>query len=155
MLLSELYTATKQYRKAMALHEDVLSQIAHGDDEGLSSCDSAAAAVKHAELLKRTYQREGKWDKSPQFYQDLFAQLDRKFAKEKTWTEKAPKGIEKWQAKGADQMGMWSEPSGFEFLVEEKEIEVPKKRQYARRRESHNFAVWQSYVSGNWWKANR
>lgn len=148
-LLSELYTATNQHRKAMALHEDVLSQIAYGDDEGLSSCDSAAAAVKHAELLKRTYQREGKWDKGLPIYQDLFTQLDRKFAKEKTWTEKAPKGIEKWQAKGADQMGMWSRPSGFEFLVEEKKTETPKKHQYVLRRASSNFAVRQSYANGS------
>jgi hypothetical protein len=148
-LLSELYTATNQHRKAMALHEDVLSQIAYGDDEGLSSCDSAAAAVKHAELLKRTYQREGKWDKGLPIYQDLFTQLDRKFVKEKAWTEKAPKGIEKWQAKGVDQMGMWSRPSGFEFLVEEKKTEAPKKHQYVLRRASSNFAIRQSYANGS------
>lgn len=148
-LLSELYTATNQHRKAMALHEDILSQIAYGDDEGLSSCDSAAAAVKHAELLRRTYQREGKWDKGLPIYQDVFTQLDRKFVKEKAWTEKAPKGIEKWQAKGADQMGMWSRPSGFEFLVEEKKTEAPKKHQYVLRRASSNYAVRQSYANGS------
>ncbi|KAF2812543.1 uncharacterized protein BDZ99DRAFT_413339 [Mytilinidion resinicola] len=150
LLLSELYTATNQYKKAMALHDDVLGQIAYGDNEGLSVPDSASTAVRHAELLKRSFQREGKWDKGVSSYQDTFAQLDQKFRKEKTWVDTAPKAIDKWQPKVTDQMGMWTRPTGFEFKVEDVKLEKPvRKQQYLLRRTSSNWAVRDSHVNGN------
>src|ERR1051326_6007504 len=84
-LLSEMYTERQQYKKAMALHEDVLSHLAYDEEDDLKQCDTEPVKVVLVQLdyLRRCYQRYGAWDKTEQSYKDLFADLTHRFGKEK------------------------------------------------------------------------
>lgn len=140
VLLSEFYTSSEQYRKAMLLHEDVLRDTVSDKGEEINQAEAAAIVVRHLELLKRAYQRLGGWDKDPQVYVDLYQQLAHVFGSEENWKNAKIQGIEKWSPKGADAVGVWVRPKSFEWMESEG---LRKHSNYLRR----------SLRSGGEWKA--
>ncbi|KAJ9664804.1 hypothetical protein H2201_005025 [Coniosporium apollinis] len=119
-LLAELYTAAGAYRKAMAIHEDILRQtlVAIDEDGVLAPEGGAKIASTHMDLLKRAYLRNGGWDKDPASYRELYGQLKGAYAAEQAWAANstAAQGIEKWSTKDKkDGLGMWQQPASFEF----------------------------------------
>ncbi|KAL9105162.1 MAG: hypothetical protein Q9187_008792, partial [Circinaria calcarea] len=114
-LLSSLYSSADRHREAMGLHEDILRYTLSDDDEDgeekIQGCDRPLTARKHLELLKRTYQRLGSWDKSPATYKELFVHLVQAFGSDKLGIEP----IEKWSNKSADAMGTYVAPKAWEI----------------------------------------
>ncbi|KAL2069847.1 hypothetical protein VTL71DRAFT_14526 [Oculimacula yallundae] len=119
ILLAELFTSSDQHAKAMRVHEDILRDAASDKGEEIDQAQAAAIAVRHLDLLKRTYQRLGKWDKQPQSYLDLYQQLAHVFGSEENWKNARIQPIEKWSAKGADNLGVWTKPNTFEWVESE------------------------------------
>jgi len=72
-LLSQLYTATKHHREAMGVHENIIRLVTEGDDDDDRTLDTmdSPTARKQLELLKQSYLRLGKWDKSARTYKEL------------------------------------------------------------------------------------
>ena len=138
VLLSELYTAKGDYRKALSLHHEVLSELANSDDEGISKSHGAQIAVTHLELLRASYQRLGGWDKDERSYKELYDRLSQKFEGEKSWKDKKLPKIEKWTPKGADQTGMWKKPADFSFMLKEAKAGT---HQHALRRTSGSWVT--------------
>ncbi|KAH7135593.1 hypothetical protein B0J11DRAFT_596731 [Dendryphion nanum] len=141
ILLSELYTAQHRYRDAMEVHEDILSRL--GEGESAPGLDALATTLQHTDLLKHAYKRQGKFEKSPQHYYDVFGSLDRRFGDEKAWKEKRPV-LEKWTPGGlkeGDGFGCWKRPVRFEWGVigEETVVERGWREELVRRRVSGNF----------------
>ncbi|KAF2468604.1 uncharacterized protein BDR25DRAFT_265365, partial [Lindgomyces ingoldianus] len=120
VLLSELYTQQKRYRDAMDLHEDILCRLSEG--QSAPGLDKLRVAMQHTELLKFTFKRQGKWEKSSQYYYDVFSALDGRFAGDKAWTEKRPQ-LEKWSpgVKEGETFGCWKAPKRLEYVFEEEE----------------------------------
>ncbi|KAF2203817.1 hypothetical protein GQ43DRAFT_497645 [Delitschia confertaspora ATCC 74209] len=120
VLLSELYVETKRYKDAMSLHSEVLTVLGESyQSNNLSPQERLHIAGPHTELLKKAYQRNGKLDKSPQHYHDIFATLDQRFGGEKGWAERRPQ-LEKWTPgiKEGDREGTWKRPGKFEWRIE-------------------------------------
>ncbi|KAF2198647.1 hypothetical protein GQ43DRAFT_443154 [Delitschia confertaspora ATCC 74209] len=120
VLLSELYVETKRYKDAMSLHSEVLTVLGEPyQSNSLSPQERLHIATTHTELLKKAYQRNGKLDKSPQHYYDIFTALDQRFGGEKGWAERKPQ-LEKWTpgVKEGDKEGMWKRPGKFEWRIE-------------------------------------
>jgi len=115
-LLSEFFTSSGQFRKAMQVHEDVLRDTVSDKGEELKQSEAATIAVTHLELLKRAYQRLGKWDKDPQVYIDLYQQLAHVFGSEESWKKAQIQSLDKWSSKGADDLGVWKRPASFEWM---------------------------------------
>ena len=115
-LLSAFYTSVGNYRRAMLVHEDLLRDTVSDKGEELPSAEAAQIAAQQLELLKRAYQRLGGWDKDPQNYVDLYQQLMHVFAPEDSWKKAQTQSVEKWQPKGADNLGTWTRPETFEFM---------------------------------------
>ena len=132
-LLSELYTKSGNYRAAMALHETVLRQVIH-EGRDLPSAEAASTSAKHAQLLKRSYQRLGGWDKETQVYKDLYSEVHKHHGSEKSWSHKSLEHIDKWQATGADELGIWRPPVNYGFLI----TNDGKKHQNQLRKISYN-----------------
>ncbi|KAI9744104.1 MAG: hypothetical protein M1818_002256 [Claussenomyces sp. TS43310] len=72
-VLAQLYIEAGHFREAMGLHEDILRLVFEGDDGDDRTCDvmTAARARAHVDLLKRSYQRLGGWDKEASTYIEL------------------------------------------------------------------------------------
>ncbi|ORX96502.1 hypothetical protein BCR34DRAFT_497725 [Clohesyomyces aquaticus] len=142
VLLSELYTEQKRYRDAMELHEDILCRL--GEGQSAPGLDKLRIAQQHTELLKFTYKRQGKWEKSPQYYYDVFSALDVRFSGDKSWVEKRPQ-LEKWSpgVKDGETFGCWKRPQKLEFGFEEEETlgETRWREELVRRRISGNWAA--------------
>ncbi|XMA10439.1 hypothetical protein WAI453_003230 [Rhynchosporium graminicola] len=119
ILLAELFTSSNQHSKAMQVHENILRDAASYKGEEIDQAQAAAIAVRHLDLLKRTYQRLGKWDKQPQIYLDLYQQLAHVFGSEENWKNARIQPIEKWSAKGADNLGIWTKPNTFDWVESE------------------------------------
>lgn len=119
VLLSEFYTSSGQFRKAVQVHEDVLRDTVSDKGDEISQSEAAAIAVRHLELLRRAYQRLGGWDKDPQVYVDLYQQLAHVFGSEEKWKKAQIQGVDKWSTKGADAVGLWVHPGSFEWMKSE------------------------------------
>ncbi|KAK4696787.1 hypothetical protein P7C71_g1188, partial [Lecanoromycetidae sp. Uapishka_2] len=118
-LLSEFYAASGKHRDAIAVHEGCLHDLINEDlDEPLPK-DAGKIATAHTELLKRGYQRNGGWEKDQSSYTELYQQLSVSFKSDEHW--KTVQSIDKWQPKGADALGMYKEPSRWEFLEQDAE----------------------------------
>ncbi|KAN0098801.1 hypothetical protein V8E51_014464 [Hyaloscypha variabilis] len=115
-LLSAFYTAVGNYRRAMLIHEDLLRDTVSDKGEELPAAEAAQIAVQQVELLKRSYQHLGGWDKDAQIYIDLYQQLCHVFGSEESWKKANTQSVEKWQPKGADSLGTWVKPESFEFM---------------------------------------
>lgn len=76
-VLSQVYTNANHFADAMGVHEEILRLVVEGDDDDDRTIDTMtpARAKLHLDLLKRSYQRLGKWDKSPKVYKELVDQL--------------------------------------------------------------------------------
>jgi hypothetical protein len=116
-LLSELYTATNNYRGAMAVHEKILRQLlSEPESEGsLSLAERATIAARHVELLKRAAQRLGGWDKEEHLYKQLVSSLNERFAGDAAWVA-IPEQLEEWVKGEADDLGVWRAPASYGFL---------------------------------------
>ena len=135
-LLSQLYTSAGRYIDAMNVHEEVLRQLVSDENDDISMDEAAPMAMTHLELLKRSYQRAGGWEKDPQSCHELYSQLLDAFGKEKGW-HSTP--IEKWSTKApTDNVGTFTAPTSWEFMSAEDE---KKKRQNLLRRASENWAA--------------
>lgn len=115
-LLSELYTATGNYAGAMTVHENALRQVTHTQTD-VTSAEMGSFAVQHTELLKRAYQRNGGWAKQSALYTDLLGKVNEQLKAEKTWSQSSIESVEKWQPKGADNLGLWQPPTSYGFLT--------------------------------------
>ena len=120
ILLSSFYTAAGNYRKALLVHEDVLRDTVGDKGDELPLSEASQIAVQHLELLKRAYQRLGRWDKEPQVYIDLYQQIAHVFGSEEGWKKSPPAAVDKWVPKGADSLGIWTRPESFEFISSER-----------------------------------
>jgi hypothetical protein len=130
----------------MALHEDILSHLAYNEDSELEQCElPGRAAAEQLEYLRRSYQRLGNWDKDASNYKQIFADVSKRFHKEKSWSEKQVSHIDKWSTKGnaSDlQFGVWTKPQSFGFVLTDAKADT-KKRASVLRRTSSNFAAMQ------------
>jgi hypothetical protein len=118
-LLSELYTADGDHAKAMAVHEEILWQVVNDtDDNDNDNTTVSAQGIKlHLDLLKRTHQRLGGWDKEPKIYSDLFHDVTTAYKGQEPLQDVHPIG--KWPTKGADEKGVFFSPSTWNILEEE------------------------------------
>jgi len=113
-LLSSLFTAAGRHSEAMAVHEALLREEVSDDNEAPVDAESAEIVRGQAELLKRTFQRNGKFDKDASVYTELWEQLHSVFGKEKAFQSvQAPSS---WNAKeAADAMGTFVSPTVWEI----------------------------------------
>ena len=110
VLLSELYTATSQYDKAMKVHNEVLSELVY-DDDAADRKEGLEIATKHLELLKRSYARGGcKWSEESS-YVELLQSVSKKFGKKLETDHK------KWPVKVNDTLGTWVKPKEWGFAI--------------------------------------
>ena len=140
-LLSALYAAENNHKKAMSLRGDVLKNLltAYEEDGTVEESRGAVIAVDELRLLKRTFLRCGGWDSNRDEWKELFGNLTDAFQGQGCW--KASKtvnlGIDKWDASGkfkADDKGVWSPPSEWEFLaIEEDEAKAVKHQNNLRK----------------------
>lgn len=100
----------------MAVHEAALRQVTHTQTD-VTSAEMGAFAVQHTELLKRAYQRNGGWAKQSSLYTDLLGKINEQLKTEKTWSQSSLEGVDKWQPKGADNLGLWQPPTSYGFLT--------------------------------------
>lgn len=117
-LLSELYTAVGQFEKAMSVHYEILRQEVSDDNE-TSPEDACSHASHHVDLLKRAYQRLGRLDKDQETYADLFKEMKTSFKGERYFDDLQP--ITKWSTKGADDKGIYKNPTSWQILAGEDE----------------------------------
>ena len=73
-------------------------------------------ATAHAELLKRTYQRNGGWRQGKEMgeYVELNRELEKKFGKDESF--RGVGAFDKWSKGGADELGVYKSPERWEFL---------------------------------------
>ena len=129
----------------MGLSEEILREEISGDDDDANGHDATQAALTHLELLKRSYQRQGGWEKDASNYKDLFSQVMHSFGHEKKpvdvfgqqMTFQNVQPIEKWSAKGADNMGTFIAPTTWEFMSRDE----GRKHHNLLRRTSENYAL--------------
>ncbi|KAF2649669.1 hypothetical protein K491DRAFT_721459 [Lophiostoma macrostomum CBS 122681] len=142
VLLSELYTEQKRYRDAMELSEEVLCRL--GEGQSAPGLDPIRAAAIHTELLKMAYKRQGKSEKNPQHYYDVFSALDQRFDGVTAWRDNRPQ-LEKWTpgVKDGEALGCWKKPAKFEWECEGEETQVERgwREELVKRR-----------VSGRYWE---
>ena len=112
-LLSRLYTTEKRFTDAMVIHEEILRHELDSEEE--LGKDDAATSRKQLELLKRSYQRNGGWDKDPKIYSELYRQLSQVFEHERDW--QGVQSVERWNAKApTDSEGTFTTPTSWEFM---------------------------------------
>ncbi|KAI9817884.1 MAG: hypothetical protein M1827_001003 [Pycnora praestabilis] len=145
-LLYSLYTTAGRYHKAMNLAEEMLRQeLSDDDEEEVTGHDAIQTTLANLELLKRSYQRRGSWDKDASAYKDLFAQLVDTFGHEKKTVEvfgqqmsfQKLQHIDKWSNSGADNIGTFTAPTSWEFMSREE----GRKHHNLLRRVSENWAA--------------
>jgi len=75
--LAQLYIEGGQYRQAMSLHDDILHLVVEGDDGDDRTWDlmTAPKVRVHINLLRRSYERLGGWDKDASNYIELIDAL--------------------------------------------------------------------------------
>lgn len=125
LILSQLYTGAKRYRDAMGLHEEILRLVLYGDEEDGVDADHdlGETARLHLELLKRSYQRLGEFDKSADTYRTLYEELSKQYSGKL----QSVGHIDRWPKNGAtDSLGTFTTPAKWE-IVEKKTPEVVQK----------------------------
>jgi len=105
-LLSKVYMTAGRYKDAMGVHEDVLRLVVDGDeaDESLDGESGVDAAVvrEHIEGLKRSWLRNGGWDKKAAVYDELVKSvLELEEYKGKKEFD-GLKGVSEWNLKDKD-----------------------------------------------------
>ena len=120
-LLSQIYTKEGHYREAMGVHEEVLRLVVEGDDGDDRTLDTMIpeTARRHVELLKASFQRLGKWDKSEALYKDLFHTLVNMEEYKTHPSFKDLQPIEKWSTKEKphDNFGIFIAPKSWELDI--------------------------------------
>jgi hypothetical protein len=150
-LLSELYTFTGQFSKALALNEEVLSELAFGNprSNGLHNRNviPVDVALNHTELLRNAYHRLGDKDKANGLAasEDAFGVLKQRYGSDDVWMKRKPQAINHAPAKG-ETLGMWNSPETFGFHIDG--VKIEKKRQSILRTASSNWSLNGSPGSG-------
>lgn len=128
-LLSGLYTAASDYRSAMALHETALYELLNDTETDTgrtdnvyheSNLNAADTAAQHIELLQRSYQRLGKWDKDPQLYTDLIARVSERFNLDQAQAQAATTQSGSTGTGRVDDVGVWRRPGSFSLDVDDR-----------------------------------
>jgi len=116
-LLSSLFTAAGRHAEAMAVHEALLREEVSDDNEAPVDAASAEIVATQLDLLKRTFQRNGKFDKDASIYTGLWEELSAAFGKQKAFSGlQAPAS---WNAKEApDATGTFVTPTVWEITIE-------------------------------------
>jgi hypothetical protein len=79
--------------------------------------------------------------KRSRVYIDLYQQLAYVFASEQNWKNEKMVRLEKWQPKGADELGVWVKPESFEFIVDGKQKNYLKENSGTWRLDSNMHLV--------------
>lgn len=128
-LLSSFYTAVGKHEKSMVLHERILQQTLAEESNDRLAEDASGVVLNQLQLLKRAYQRNGKWDKDEKHYRELWDEFSSLFGPDHQMWAKI-ENIKKWSPKGvaaaAESLGTWEAPKNWEFP---KEPTPPTKRQ--------------------------
>ena len=121
-LLSHLYIQEGHFREAMAVHEEILRLVVEGDDGDDRTLDTMVpeTARLHVDLLKASFHRLGKWDKSRGVYRDLITQLLEMKEYEHDPAFKDLQPFDKWNVKDPlkdKEFGRFVPPKDWEFDV--------------------------------------
>ncbi|KAI9768306.1 MAG: hypothetical protein M1840_004914 [Geoglossum simile] len=117
--LSAIYTLAGQYSKSMAIHGDIISEALAEDYNGTYADSTAKLIHEQLQLLKRSYQRLGKWDdRGEEFYCKMWDESVELFREDRpVWSKND--NIRKWAVKGAPaghkDLGCWHPPSEWGF----------------------------------------
>jgi len=124
-LLSAMYTAAGAYDKAMALHVELLREALAPENEDELADISSDVILQQMNLLKRSYQRLGRWIEDPEEYKKLWHGFEELFKPTddlwkgidhiNTWTPKPP-GVQVNEG-----IGMWKTPGTWCFLPTDEE----------------------------------
>lgn len=113
-LLSGMYTASGNYRAAVALHETALNELLN-DRDAVHDERAAEIASQHLELLRHAQARRQKGSSSPagetQAYSELVKQLSTKF----NISAPASQDVSAMD----DDVGVWHRPRRFSLDVQE------------------------------------
>ena len=120
-LLSSFYTAVGKPEKSMVLHERILQQTLAEENNDRLAEDASGVVLSQLQLLKRAYQRNGKWDKDEKHYRELWDEFSTLFGlNHQMWSK--IENIKKWSPKGvsaaAESVGTWEPPKNWEFPKE-------------------------------------
>ncbi len=129
----------------MVLHERILQQTLAEESNDRLAEDASGVVLNQLQLLKRAYQRNGKWDKDEKHYRELWDEFSNLFGPDhQMWTK--IENIKKWSPKGVaaagESLGTWEAPKTWEFP---KEPAPETKRQssganfHHHHRHEHNF----------------
>lgn len=137
-LLSSFYTTAGKPEKAMALHERILQQALAEESNDRLVEDASGVVLNQLQLLKRAYQRNGKWDKDEKHYRELWDELSNLFGPDhQMWTK--IENMKKWLPKGGsvagESLGTWEAPKNWEFP---KEPTTESKRQSGSANHHHH-----------------
>jgi len=124
-LLSAMYTAAGSYDKAMELHVELLRETLAPENEDELVSVASGVILQQLKLLKRSYQRLGRWIQNPEEYLKLWDGFEELFDPTddlwkgidhiKSWTPKAT-GIQVNEG-----IGMWKAPGNWCFLLTDEE----------------------------------
>ncbi|RDW79411.1 hypothetical protein BP6252_04049 [Coleophoma cylindrospora] len=121
-VLFQMYTETHNHREGMRVVEDILRMIVEGDDEeeeGTSEVPTAEAVSHRLQLLKYSYQRHGRWDKTNSSYIDLVHKLLLMPQYKHDATIQTYANIQQWKPKTDDKDHLaFVVPDNWEFTVE-------------------------------------
>ncbi|KAH0542763.1 hypothetical protein FGG08_002902 [Glutinoglossum americanum] len=123
--LSSIYTFAKQPDKAMAVHGTVIKSALADENNSGHPGRTAKVVQGQLQLLKRSYQRSGKWEQHEHGeagYYSLWNESKILFEDSPYWNK--GDDIRKWPTKGVltghKDLGWWHAPSEWGFLQPEK-----------------------------------
>ncbi|RDW91807.1 hypothetical protein BP5796_01201 [Coleophoma crateriformis] len=120
-VLVQMYTETHNHREAMRVVEDILRMIVEGDDgeEDTSDVPTAEAVSHRLKMLKYSYQRHGRWDKTNSAYIDLVHKLHLMPQYKHDATIQTYADIQQWKPKTDDKDHLaFMVPDNWEFTVD-------------------------------------
>ncbi|KAH0563240.1 hypothetical protein GP486_002195 [Trichoglossum hirsutum] len=119
--LSAIHTLAGHPHKSMAIHGSII-QAALAEDNNNAYADSMAKVIHdQLQLLKRSYQRHGKWDDEhgEEHYSRMWDECIDLFQERPVWNK--TDNIRRWSAKGTPaghkDLGCWHAPSEWGFLA--------------------------------------
>ena len=130
----------------MVLHERILQQTLAEESNDRLAEDASGVVLNQLQLLKRAYQRNGKWDKDEKHYRELWDEFSSLFGMDhQMWTK--IENIKKWSPKGVsaagESLGTWEAPKNWEFPKEAPEDSKRQSRsashQHHQHRHEHNY----------------
>lgn len=125
-VLAQLYIEGGHYRQAMSLHDDILHLVVEGDDGDDRTWDlmTAPKVRTHINLLRRSYERLGGWDKDVSNYVELIDAILHMPAYKGKDEFKGLKAVKDWKTDDDSEEinDRFIVPEDWEFLTGEAEI---------------------------------